>query len=263
MTTQDDNIIEISHLKNFLGGQEVHSDINLTIKSREIVSIIGGSGCGKTTLLRSILKLRRPSAGHIKVFGIDVLTAPNETLEQVRARWGVMFQSGALFSSMTVMENIMFPMTQFTHLKLAARRDIAMLKILMVGLEPEAANKYPGELSGGMCKRAALARAIAMDPELLFLDEPTAGLDPKSAGELDDLILNLRETLGITFVMVTHDLDTLWRVPDTVVFIGEGKVLAATSMKKMVDNKNPLIQAYFSGPRNPKIRGTMGEQDGV
>lgn len=244
-----DNIIEVCHLKNLLGGRWVHEDINLTVKRGEIIAIIGGSGCGKTTLLRSILHLLKPTAGEVSVFGIDIVTASDQQLLSVQKRWGVMFQSGALFSSLTVLENVLYVLQEYAHLSQAAKVELAKIKIALSGLEPEAAYKYPSELSGGMKKRAALARAIALDPELIFLDEPTAGLDPKSAGDLDDLILQMRRDLGLTFVMVTHDLDTLWTVPDRVVFIGEGKVLAAEPMLQLTKEKHPLIQSYFSGQR--------------
>ena len=167
----------------------------------------------------------------------------------IRQRWGVMFQSGALFSSLTVFENIKFLLREYTQLSEKVINKIALFKIALVGLEMDAAYKYPFELSGGMKKRAALARAIALDPELVFLDEPTAGLDPTSAGELDDLILHLRKNLGLTFVLVTHDLDTLWRVPDRIVFLGEGKVLAATNMQQLIKKDHPLIKSYFDNPR--------------
>lgn len=247
-------VIEISNLQNYLGGRWVHQGLDLTIHRGEIIAIIGGSGCGKTTLLRAILMLLPYTAGDIRVFGEDLQALTPQAALSLQQRWGVMFQSGALFSSLRVIENVMFPIQEFTTIKRALRRELALLKIQMSGLELSAALKYPAELSGGMRKRAALARAIAMDPELVFLDEPTAGLDPKSAGELDDLILHLRKTLGLTFVMVTHDLDTLWRVPDRVVFLGQGKVLAAVPMSEMVKQTHPDIQAYFSGHRTEQYR---------
>lgn len=264
MPESSDNIIEITGLKNYLGGRWVHDGLDLTVKQGEIIGIIGASGCGKTTLLRTILMLRQATAGEVRVFDIDVANCSEQESMAVRKRWGVMFQSGALFSALTLLENVMFPMKEFTQLSKKMEAEIGLLKIALAGLELEAAYKYPAELSGGMRKRAALARAIAMDPELLFLDEPTAGLDPKSAGELDDLVLELRENLGLTFVMVTHDLDTLWRVPDRVVFMGEGKVLAAEPMATLVQHSHPVIQAYFSGPRTGQ-RGQLssGAQHGI
>ena len=249
MTAANENIINVAGLKNYLGGRWVHDGIDLTIERGEIIAIIGGSGCGKTTLLRSILMLHKFTDGTVEVFDTDVRRCSTRKAMAIRKRWGVMFQSGALFSSLRVLENVMFPLREFTDLHPATWQEIALLKIAMTGLELEAACKFPAELSGGMRKRAAMARAIAMDPELVFLDEPTAGLDPKSAGDLDDLVLHLRDSLGITFVMVTHDLDTLWKVPDRVVFMGEGKILAALPMAELVKHQHSLIQEYFAGPR--------------
>lgn len=248
-TILDDTIINVAHLKNYLGGKWVHKDVNFTVKRGEIIAIIGGSGCGKTTLLRSILRLMVPTAGEIAVFGTDVRTASTKQLLAVQKRWGVMFQSGALFSSLTVLENVTYVMSEHAALSRESQNELAKVKIAMSGLDPDAAYKYPAELSGGMKKRAALARAIALDPELIFLDEPTAGLDPKSAGDLDDLVLHMRQNLGLTFVMVTHDLDTLWYVPDRVIFLGEGVVLADQPMSELHVNPHPVIKSYFSGHR--------------
>lgn len=244
-----DDIIQVQHLKNYFGDHCVHEDVNFSVKQGEIVAIIGGSGCGKTTLLRSILKLMTPTAGTVSVFGTNILEANERDFLAVQKRWGVMFQSGALFSSLTVLENVLYLLNEYSGLSYRTQTEVAKIKIIMSGLEIEAADKYPAELSGGMRKRAALARAIALDPELIFLDEPTAGLDPKSAGDLDDLILSMRKNLGLTFVMVTHDLDTLWYVPDRVIFLGEGKVLANESMQLLHKNSHPMIQSYFSGHR--------------
>lgn len=250
--TMQQPTIQVTGLKNYLGNRWVHDGLNFEINENEIVAIIGASGCGKTTLLRSILMLNTQTAGDIEVFGINTLTASFEQRMLIRRRWGVMFQSAALFSSFTLLENVIFPMHELTNLSRQMKKELAQLKIELSGLEPDAALKYPSELSGGMKKRAALARAIAVDPELLFLDEPTAGLDPKSAGELDDLVLEMRENLGLTFVIVTHDLDTLWRVPDRVMFIGDGKVLALMPMQELVKQTHPLIRGYFSGPRHQR-----------
>lgn len=243
------NIIHVQHLQNRFGEQWVHRDVNFTISSGEIIAIIGGSGCGKTTLLRSLLRLMRPTGGQISVFGIDVLKASVKTFLSVQKRWGVMFQSGALFSSLTVMENVMYVLHEYAAVSRDRQYELAKLKIAISGLEPAAASKYPAELSGGMRKRASLARAIALDPELIFLDEPTAGLDPKSAGDLDDLILAMRKNLGLTFVMITHDLDTLWYVPDRIIFLGEGRVLADAPMDVVYHHSHPVIRSYFSGHR--------------
>jgi len=250
--TTSETIINVSHLKNYLGGKWVHDDVSFSVKRGEIIAVIGGSGCGKTTLLRSLLHLLQPTSGDISVFGTNILTASRRALLSVQKRWGVMFQSGALFSSLNVLENILYVLHEYSAMPRAMQIGIAQLKIGMSGLELDAAYKYPAELSGGMRKRAALARAIALDPELIFLDEPTAGLDPKSAGDLDDLILEMRKNLKLTFVMITHDLDTLWYVPDRVIFLGEGRVLADQPMMELHKNPHPAIQSYFSGHRSRK-----------
>jgi phospholipid/cholesterol/gamma-HCH transport system ATP-binding protein len=242
-------LIEVHGLKNYLGGRWIHNDVNFSVGKGEIVAIIGSSGCGKTTLLHSLLMLLKPAAGVIKIFGKDIFHCSRAQALQIRKRWGVLFQNNALFSSMTLLENVLFPLQEYTRFSSAIKRDVAMIKISLTGLDPEAANKYPAELSGGMQKRGALARAIALDPELLFLDEPTSGLDPNSAGDLDQLILKLRDHFGFTIIIVTHDLDTLWTVPDRVLFLGEAKVLAATSMAELVKQEHPLIKEYFSGER--------------
>lgn len=243
-------IIQVEHVRNQLGESWVHDDLSFEVYRGEIIAIIGASGCGKTTLLNTILMLRQQTAGRVRVFDVDTVDSTNRQKMSIRQRWGVMFQGGALFSSLNILENIMFPMMTSGHVSRRMRADLALLKLQLAGLELETAYKFPSELSGGMRKRAALARAIALDPELLFLDEPTAGLDPKSAGELDDLVLQMQAQLGITFIMVTHDLDTLWRVPSRVMFIGEGKVLAFMPMKELVEQTHPLIKSYFSGPRH-------------
>ncbi|MDF3054462.1 MAG: transporter, binding protein [Gammaproteobacteria bacterium] len=242
-------IISIADVKNVLGKQVVHEHLNLDIMKGEITAIVGGSGCGKTTLLRNILMLLRPKSGSIKIFDIDILHCDIKTSQKIRHSWGVLFQHGALFSALTVLENVQFPLRTFTTLPPKVQKEIALLKITMSGLPLEAAFKYPSELSGGMLKRAALARAIVMDPELLFLDEPTSGLDPQSAGAFDELLLDLKEGLGLTVVMVTHDLSSLAHVSDKVVFLGEKKVLAALPLQELLKQKHPLIQAYFSGSR--------------
>lgn len=246
------SVIEITQLKTKLGGQWVHNGLDLQVDRKEILGIVGGSGSGKTTLLRSILMLQRPTSGSIKVFDTDVTRAKVAQARSVRQRWGVLFQQNALFSSLTVLENVCFPLRTFTKLPSAIQEQIALLKIALAGLPLSTASKYPAELSGGMQKRAALARAIALDPELLFLDEPTAGLDPQSAEGLDDLVLHLRKNLGLTVVVITHDLDTIERVTDRVAFLGEGKVLAALPLTQLMEQQHPLIKAYFSGPRGQR-----------
>lgn len=243
-------IIEIQQLGNYLGNNWVHRDLTLTIYEREILGIIGGSGSGKTTLLRCILMLLRPTTGQIRVFGQDILHLNPSAAFALRQRWGVLFQENALFSSLTVLENIMFPLRTYTHLSASVCAKIALLKLGLVGLPADAAYKFPAELSGGMRKRAALARAIAMDPEILFLDEPTSGLDPQSAYELDSLILKLRDGLGLTVVAITHDVDLLWRITDRVAFLGDKKVLAVEPIKQLANNPQPAIQEYFSSVKD-------------
>ena len=239
-------LIEIKGLKNYLGGQWVHSDVNLNVNQGEILAIIGGSGSGKTTLLRSILMLQKPSAGTIRVFGEDVTNVNEQQANAIRRRWGMLFQHSALFSGMTVLENIMFPMQELASLKKSFMKELAMLKLSLVGLPKEASEIYPSELSGGMQRRAAAARAIAMDPELLFLDEPTSGLDPISAKQFDDLVVFLRDTLHLTIVVVSHDIESLKRITDRVAFVGKGKIISVEPIRDLMQNKNPLIADYFS-----------------
>lgn len=239
-------VIEIKGMKNFLGNQWVHSDVNLKVEKGEILAIIGGSGSGKTTILRSLLMLLKPTAGSIKVFGKEVYDLDAHEAFKLRRRWGMLFQHSALFSAMTVLENIMFPMQEFTNLEPEFMQELALLKIALVGLPKEAAGKLPSELSGGMQRRAAAARAIAMDPELLFLDEPTTGLDPRGARLFDELVLFLRDSLNLTIVMVSHDIESLKGTTDRVAFIGDGKILSVEPIKELMKNKNPLIADYFS-----------------
>ncbi|MFA6303798.1 MAG: ATP-binding cassette domain-containing protein [Legionella sp.] len=239
-------VIEIKGMKNYLGGQWVHTDVNLTVKKGEILAIIGGSGCGKTTILRSLLMLLQPTAGSVKVFGKEIYKLDTHEAFLLRRRWGMLFQHSALFSALNVMENIMFPMQEFTNLEPEFMQELALLKLAMVGLPNTAATKFPSELSGGMQRRAAAARAIAMDPELLFLDEPTTGLDPRSARLFDDLVVFLRNALNLTIVMVSHDIESLKRTTDRVAFVGNGRVLSVEPINELMKNKNPLIVEYFS-----------------
>lgn len=242
-------LIKVHQLKVKFDKTYVLKGIDFEVQQGEIVAIVGGSGAGKSTLLRSLLMLQPFSSGSIHLFGQDILKMDPKAADQIRRRWGVLFQHSALFSSLSVLENTEFPLHEYTHLNKTLITEIAKLKLSLVGLPPDAAYKSPAELSGGMQKRAALARALVLDPELLFLDEPTSGLDPESAGAFDELMLTLRETLGLTLVMVTHDMDTLVRVPDKIAFLGEGKLLGIDPLQKLIHLKNPLIQTYFSGPR--------------
>lgn len=239
-------MIEIKNMKNYLGGQWVHSDVNLTVEKGEILAIIGGSGSGKTTVLRSLLMLLKPTSGSVKVFGEEIYELDSHEAFMLRRRWGMLFQHSALFSAMNVLENVMFPMREFTELDEEFMQQLALLKIALVGLPIDAAGKYPAELSGGMQRRAAAARAIAMDPELLFLDEPTTGLDPRSARLFDDLVVFLRNSLNLTIVMVSHDIESLKRATDRVAFIGDGKILSVEPIQDLMKNKHPLIAEYFS-----------------
>lgn len=238
-------IILIEGLKNKLGGHWVHEDVNLSVNQGEIIAIIGGSGSGKTTIFRSLLMLHRPTAGRLTIFGEDLSQLNELEANQLRQRWGVLFQHSALFSSMTVIENILFPMQEFTDLDASLMEELAMLKISLVGLPKDAAYKYPSELSGGMQRRAAAARAIAMDPELLFLDEPTTGLDPRGARQFDKLILFLKEALNLTIVMISHDLASL-KTADRVAFVGEGRILDVAPLNKLMKNPHPMIADYFN-----------------
>lgn len=242
-------LIEIKNLKTELGGTLVHKNINLTVRKGEVLAIVGGSGSGKTTLLREMLSLTKPSAGSIRIFDKELIGASPESLLSIQHRWGVLFQQNALFSSLTLLENVAFPLKEQAELNNNTIKELALLKILLAGLPLDAALKFPAELSGGMQKRAGLARAIVLDPELLFLDEPTAGLDPTTAAGFDELILDLQSTMGLTIVMVTHDLDSLWTVANRVAFLGDGVVIAVDEMTKLVKNPDPQIRQFFGGAR--------------
>lgn len=242
-------VIEVSHVSTRFGTAVVHRDVSLTVVRGEVFAIAGGNGCGKSTLLREIIGLLTPTTGTIRLLGTDSRQLTHSNGSPLHRRFGVMFQHGALFSSMTLAENVAVPLREHTPLSAEAIRDIVALKIALVGLPPDSAIKFPSELSGGMRRRAALARAIVMDPELLFLDEPTAGLDPMIAAGFDDLVLELKRLLGLTVVMVTHDLDSLWRIADRVAVLGEGQVLGLGTMDALARSDDPVIRSYFHGPR--------------
>lgn len=245
----DESIVEVSNICTRFGDAVVHENVSLTVRRGEIFALVGGSGCGKSTLLREIILLQEPQSGWIKVFGQSVLGLDDEAALPLRRRWGVMFERGALFSSLTVLENVGLPLREHTSLDDGLIDELAALKIALAGLPPSAGAKYPSELSGGMRKRAALARSLALDPELVFLDEPTAGLDPLSASGFDELVRNLKESLGLTIMMVTHDLDLLWRVADRVAVLGENRVLGIGTMEELSKAEHPIIREYFYGPR--------------
>lgn len=241
-------IIAIEGLINRFGEQAVHDGLSLAVTRGEILGIVGGSGTGKSVLLRCIIGLRQPTAGHIRVFGEDITRMEDEEKRRLQRRWGVLFQSGALFSSLTVAENIMLPIREHTGVSTLLARELAAIKLSLVGLPEEAGAKFPSELSGGMIKRAALARALALDPELLFLDEPTAGLDPIAAAGFDTLIRNLQQNLGLTVVMVTHDLDSLYTICDRVAVL-VNKRIQVDRIDVLEQSDHPWIREYFLGPR--------------
>lgn len=242
-------IVEVNSICTRFGAAVVHENVSLTVQRGEIFALVGGSGCGKSTLLREIILLQPPQSGSIRVFGQEVLGLDDEAALPLRRRWGVMFERGALFSSLTVLENVGLPLREHTDLDDDVIDELAALKIALTGLPPSAGAKFPNELSGGMRKRAALARALALEPELVFLDEPTAGLDPLSASGFDELVKNLKESLGLTIMMVTHDLDLLWRVADRVAVLGENRVLGIGTMTELAQAEHPIIREYFYGAR--------------
>lgn len=247
--SDDESVIEIRGLRTQFGSHVVHDNLDMTIYRGQVVGLVGGSGSGKTVLLRQILMLDTPAAGSIRVFGQDIVGASASEVANLNERYGVLFQHGALFTSLTVRDNVAIPLREHTQLSRRCIEELAELKIALAGLPASAADQYPSELSGGMVKRAALARALALDPDLLFLDEPSAGLDPVSANALDELILQLKDSLKLTVLMVTHDLDSLWRTTDRVAFLGEKKVIGYAKIATLSQIEHPLIQAFFNGPR--------------
>jgi len=253
--------IEISGLKNSFGEQLIHEDLSLQVRRGEILGVVGGSGTGKSVLMRSIIGLQIPDAGEILVFGKNTIGAEPDEESAVRSRWGVLFQGGALFSTLTVAENVEVPLKQFyPELDPELRHEIARYKVKMSGLPEEAASKYPSELSGGMKKRAGLARALALDPELLFLDEPTAGLDPIGAAAFDELTRELQETLGLTVFLITHDLDTLYAICDRVAVLADRKLLVNAPLSEVERFDHPWVQEYFHGPRGRAAQTAMHKE---
>ena len=242
-------VIDVRGLCTRFGAAVVHDNVDLSVRSGEIFALVGGSGSGKSTLLREIILLQPPASGSIRVFGEEVVGLSDEHALPLRRRWGVMFERGALFSELTVAENVSMVLAEHTDLPARLIREFAAVKIALTGLPADAGRKYPSELSGGMRKRASLARALALDPELLFLDEPTAGLDPLSASGIDELVLGLRKGLGLTIMMVTHDLDLMWRTADRVAVLGDGHIVGVGSMSELSRSGHPLVRQYFHGPR--------------
>jgi phospholipid/cholesterol/gamma-HCH transport system ATP-binding protein len=244
-----DAVIKVRDLVVDFQSHRVLNGVSLDLLHGEILGFVGASGAGKSTLARTIIGILPKRAGRIEVLGVDIDKADDRQKRAIDRRWGILFQQGALFSSLTVGKNIEFPIREYLRLSNRLTTEIAIAKLEMVGLSPDVYRDYPSELSGGMIKRVALARALALDPEILFLDEPTSGLDPISAGEFDQLILTLQETLGISVFMVTHDLDSLHRVCDRIAVLGEGKILEIGTMDKMLTSQHPWLKAYFHGAR--------------
>jgi phospholipid/cholesterol/gamma-HCH transport system ATP-binding protein len=264
--------IKVCGLKNSFGDQVVHEGLDLDVYRGEIIGVVGGSGTGKSVLMRSIIGLQTPDEGEIHVFGENMVGRLDDEALAIRKRWGVLFQGGALFSTLTVAENVEVPIREYyPNIGGTLRDEIAAYKIRMTGLPTEAGPKYPSELSGGMKKRAGLARALALDPDLLFLDEPTAGLDPIGAAAFDEMTRKLQQTLGLTVFLITHDLDTLYSICDRVAVLADKKVTAVGTIPELLATDHPWIQEYFNGPRGraataaverEKNRAADGQPDG-
>jgi len=254
----EETVIEVHGLRNSFGEAVIHDGLDLEVKRGEILGVVGGSGTGKSVMMRSIIGLQRPDEGEVRVFGEPMLDRDDAQLQGIRKRWGILFQGAALFSTLTVAENVQVPLREF-YPRLSERLldEIAAYKIVMVGLSPDAGPKFPAELSGGMRKRAGIARALALDPELLFLDEPTAGLDPIGAAAFDQLIVDLRERLGLTVFLITHDLDTLYTICDRVAVLADRKVIAVGTIPELLALDHEWIQEYFRGPRGRAAEEAM------
>ena len=245
--------IRVRDLTVGFGDKLIMDGLTLDVRAGEVLGFVGASGAGKSVLTRTILGLVKKRSGTIEVLGETLDTLDVEQRREIEKRWGVLFQQGALFSALTVKQNIQAPMREYLDISESLMDDLAMLKIALVGLKPDAADKFPSELSGGMIKRAALARALALDPEIVFLDEPTAGLDPIGAGEFDQLIGTLQKTLGLTVFMVTHDLDSLYAICDRVAALGDRKVIDVGPIEKLAQNPHPWLQSYFHGERGGRL----------
>jgi phospholipid/cholesterol/gamma-HCH transport system ATP-binding protein len=248
MPNTPDNVIEVRGLVNQFGKQRLHDHLDLDVRRGEVLGVVGGSGTGKSVMLKTIVGLNRARDGEIRVFGIDVRKATEEELHAIMKRWGVLFQDGALFSSLTVAQNIGVPLREHTKLPNDVIDEICALKVALVGLPPEAGAKFPSQLSGGMRKRAGLARALALDPEIIFLDEPTAGLDPIGAADFDQLVRDLQRSLGLTVFLVTHDLDSLVTITDRIAVLVDKRCKVGT-IPELLATGHPWILEYFNGPR--------------
>lgn len=255
---EHETIIKVTGLRTQFGQQVIHDNLDLEVRRGEVLGVVGGSGTGKSVLLREIVGLQQVTEGQIDVLGADVTNGGPEAQHILRQHWGVMFQEGALFSSLTVAQNIQVPVRELTDFPQWAQDEIARVKLAMVGLPPDAGAKFPSQLSGGMKKRAGLARALALDPELLFLDEPTAGLDPISANQFDQLIKSLRASLNLTVFMVTHDLDSLVSICDRIAVLVNKRTVIGT-LDELMENDDPWIQEYFRGPRGRAALATGGK----
>lgn len=255
-----DIVISVRGLSNAFGEQVIHEDLDLEVRRGEILGVVGGSGTGKSVLMRSIIGLQKPETGDISIFGEPTHELTDQELFNLRRRWGVLFQGGALFSTLTVAENVQVPVKEFyPKIDQGMLDQISAFKVVMTGLPADAGPKYPAELSGGMKKRAGLARALALDPQLLFLDEPTAGLDPIGAAGFDELTLELKRTLGLTVFLITHDLDSLYAICDRVAVLADKKVIAVGTIDELLATDHPWIQEYFTGPRGRAADKTAGK----
>ena len=259
--TGRDTLVQVRGLSTRFGSQRVHESLDLDLYRGEVLGVVGGSGTGKTALLRSLVGLQRPSAGEIRLLGEDLYALPDRRRAELERRSGVLFQGGALFSTLTVAENVEVPIREYyPNIGAELRDEIAAYKIRMTGLPAEAGPKYPSELSGGMKKRAGLARALALDPDLLFLDEPTAGLDPIGAAAFDEQTRQLQQTLGLTVFLITHDLDTLYSICDRVAVLADKKVIAVGTIDELLATDHPWIQEYFNGPRGRAATAAVTRQ---
>jgi len=252
---QSAEILSVTGLRTQFGSTVIHDNLDFSVRAGEVMGVVGGSGTGKSVLIRTVIGLNKQRAGRIVVFGQDLASLAPAQMRALQSRWGVLFQDGALFSSLTVAQNIEVPMKEHTDLPSALRKELIEMKIAMVGLPPDAAHKFPSELSGGMRKRAGLARALSLDADILFLDEPTAGLDPIGAANFDNLIGDLQRALGLTVVMVTHDLDSLYAICDRVSVLVEKRVKVGT-IEELMREPDPWIQEYFGGPRGRAAAGS-------